>query len=202
MRRGNYEKKFFILFATLVALSVCGISACTNEPLSEASVQSGDAISFEVAKAMAFTDSQHTAAGLGSEVALINSVEDLVSWSDACNLPYFDKDDEKYDEQYCREVRENYSEAYFGEKSLVFLYIVMGGYDLFRIDSLEAKGEEIVVTLARPDEDYNTMAVMTACICIIEVDKTDVGDARTVKLEYIRKGSLKDFVSDFTSAQG
>lgn len=126
------------------------------------------------------------------EIAVkIERYADLRSFAEEKNMPFFDENDENYNNAFSQKVRE-YDEKYFSDRSLIVIIKLEEEYDLERFRDMEIKGEVLTVNLSKPDTDMSYTEI-SAFVYIIETDKAYVKQVSEIKTNVTSEGKWSDY---------
>lgn len=131
----------------------------------------------------------------GVLAAKINSMQELIAFSDNYEFPFFDEEAISYNSSLSQQVR-GYGDFDFQEKSLIIVaFCFTHTYIPAVIDSIETKGETINITIARPDEVYVAEAE-TPHFFIVELNKEAVEGINIINPRIIAKGKQADYTDN------
>lgn len=122
----------------------------------------------------------------------IGSTQDLMELSSKKAYPFFDSSSEYYNSDLSKKVR-TYNTSYFEDKEIILVFDFENSYSLSQVDKIDVKDNVLTVRLARPIGEFDTPAVLTTFVYIIEVNKQDVKDISEVKFEIIEKGTEAEY---------
>ena len=138
----------------------------------------------------------------GSEADLaeiVGSSSDLKALSYREGYPFFDEEDSLYQSELGEKIR-SYNDSYFEEHSLLLLFMFDKPYSYMNIKDIEVENENVVITLLRPDDMFNSEYRQTY-LYLIELTKQYLSGSETPILNYVTNGRIYALKESFEQGE-
>ncbi len=202
-------KQFSVLLSLCIA--ACFLFACTENSLSDngnkqdENKREQEVIAYNLAFAgdynqeeLPFGDKYATSTIESDLKIKVDSLSQLISISNENEFPFFDENDENYNNAFSKKIRE-YDEEFFTDKSLILIFSFGTNNLTVRITGTNLQGTTLTVTGSKPDGIYET-DVKRSFAYIIEMEKSDVKNVEKIELQLESAGAFYTLEDGFEKA--